>query len=155
MSLFRLVPTLVKYIRFKHTIDLSKVPELVESELEEQFVRGSGPGGQSVNKTANCVVLTHLPTGAAIKCVCNSILLFYYFFAGIVIKCHQSRSLDQNRKMARSLLIKKLDNFINKENSVEAQEKALETKKRNNYEKKQAKLRALKKAWKELQNREE
>lgn len=49
--------------RFKHSIDYSKVPQLIETELEEQFVRGSGPGGQAVNKTANCVVLTHKPTG--------------------------------------------------------------------------------------------
>lgn len=51
------------YKRFKHSIDYSKVPQLVETELDEQFVRGSGPGGQSVNKTANCVVLSHIPTG--------------------------------------------------------------------------------------------
>lgn len=48
---------------FKHTIDRSKVPVLIETDLEEQHVRGSGPGGQSVNKTSNCVVLKHVPTG--------------------------------------------------------------------------------------------
>lgn len=52
---------------YKHTIDYSRVPQLVEGDLEEQFVRGSGPGGQSVNKTSNCVVLTHLPTGKCLK----------------------------------------------------------------------------------------
>lgn len=30
-------------------------------------VRGHGPGGQSVNKTTNCVVLKHRPTGIVIK----------------------------------------------------------------------------------------
>ena len=30
-------------------------PRLEERDLEESFVRGSGPGGQSVNKTENCV----------------------------------------------------------------------------------------------------
>lgn len=44
-------------------IDRSRVPKLIEEDLEEAFVRGSGPGGQSVNKTANCVVLKHKPTG--------------------------------------------------------------------------------------------
>lgn len=58
-------------IRFKHTIDHSKVPQLVEIELEEKFVRGSGPGGQAVNKTANCVVLTHTPTGIQLLIVLN------------------------------------------------------------------------------------
>lgn len=50
-------------IRFKHVLDLSRVPELAEADLEEQFVRGSGPGGQATNKTSNAVVLKHLPTG--------------------------------------------------------------------------------------------
>ena len=44
-------------------VDRSRFPRLQERELEERFVRGSGPGGQSVNKTANCVALKHLPTG--------------------------------------------------------------------------------------------
>lgn len=53
--------------RFKHSIDYSKVPVLIETDLDEQFVRGSGPGGQAVNKTANCVVLKHLPTGTLLE----------------------------------------------------------------------------------------
>lgn len=47
----------------KHTIDFTWVPKLNESDLTEQFVRGGGPGGSAVNKNANCVVLTHNPTG--------------------------------------------------------------------------------------------
>lgn len=47
----------------KHTLDISKVPKINECDLVEQFVRGSGPGGSAVNKNANCVVLTHVPTG--------------------------------------------------------------------------------------------
>lgn len=79
--------------RFKHTY-----PDLIESELEEQFVKGSGPGGQAVNKTSNCVVLKHLPTG-------------------IVIKNHQTRSVEQNRKLARKNLQEKLDHHANGEQS--------------------------------------
>lgn len=47
----------------KSTIDYSKVPVILETDLEEQFVRGSGPGGSNTNKNSNCVVLKHLPTG--------------------------------------------------------------------------------------------
>ena len=36
---------------------------LRECDLDEKFVRGSGPGGQSVNKSRNKVQLTHKPTG--------------------------------------------------------------------------------------------
>ncbi|TRY56287.1 hypothetical protein DNTS_002304 [Danionella cerebrum] len=71
----------------KHRVNL---PELVEDELREQFVRGSGPGGQATNKTSNCVVLKHIPSG-------------------IVVKCHATRSVEQNRKCAREILKEKLE----------------------------------------------
>ncbi|XP_078082228.1 mitochondrial translation release factor in rescue [Mustelus asterias] len=66
------------------------LPVVVEDELDEQFVRGRGPGGQATNKTSNCVVLKHVPSG-------------------IVVKCHQTRSVEQNRKIARTILQEKLD----------------------------------------------
>lgn len=53
-----------------------------ERDLEESFVRGSGKGGQKVNKTNNCVYLKHLPTG-------------------IAVKCHVDRSRELNRFLAR------------------------------------------------------
>ena len=41
---------------------------VVEADLEEKFVRGTGSGGQKINKTSNCVFLKHVPSGLAIKC---------------------------------------------------------------------------------------
>lgn len=38
-----------------------------EKDLIEDFMRGSGPGGQSVAKTNNCVQLKHIPTGIVVK----------------------------------------------------------------------------------------
>ncbi|XP_076007185.1 mitochondrial translation release factor in rescue [Genypterus blacodes] len=78
--------------------DLIDLPVLNEEELEEQFVRGSGPGGQATNKTSNCVVLKHIPTG-------------------IVVKCHQTRSVDINRRRARDILRVKLDVAVKGEHS--------------------------------------
>ncbi|XP_030639307.1 mitochondrial translation release factor in rescue [Chanos chanos] len=78
---------LIRTVGKKDFIDL---PTLNEDDLEEQFVRGSGPGGQATNKTSNCVVLRHIPTG-------------------IVVKCHQTRSLELNRKRAREIMREKLD----------------------------------------------
>ena len=43
--------------------------QLNENDIEESFIKGSGPGGQSVNKTSNCVQLKHLPTGIVVKVV--------------------------------------------------------------------------------------
>ena len=40
---------------------------LREADIEESFVRSSGPGGQHVNKTATCVYLKHLPSGLEVK----------------------------------------------------------------------------------------
>lgn len=39
-----------------------------EEDLEEQFIRGTGPGGQKINKTSSTVLLRHLPTGTEIRC---------------------------------------------------------------------------------------
>ncbi|XP_036454394.1 probable peptide chain release factor C12orf65 homolog, mitochondrial [Colossoma macropomum] len=69
---------------------LTDLPVLNENDLEEQFVRGSGPGGQATNKTSNCVVLKHIPTG-------------------VVVKCHKTRSVELNRKRAREIMREKLD----------------------------------------------
>ena len=35
-------------------------------ELDERFVRASGPGGQNVNKVSTAVTLRHEPTGVAV-----------------------------------------------------------------------------------------
>ncbi|XP_051888391.1 mitochondrial translation release factor in rescue [Pristis pectinata] len=86
------------------------LPVVVEDDLDEQFVRGHGPGGQATNKTSNCVVLKHVPSG-------------------IVVKCHQTRSVDQNRKIARTILQEKLDVYykgINSEVVKEKQEQQME-----------------------------
>ena len=40
---------------------------LREQDLEEKYVRSSGPGGQKVNKTASCVYLRHVPTRLEVK----------------------------------------------------------------------------------------
>ena len=39
-----------------------------EEDLEETFVRGTGSGGQKINKTSSTVVLRHLPTGLEVRC---------------------------------------------------------------------------------------
>ena len=65
-------------------------------------MRGSGPGGQSVAKSNNAVSLKHIPTG-------------------IVAKCHETRSVNQNRLIARQKLLEALDKFYNKDDSVESQ----------------------------------
>lgn len=62
---------------------------VLERDLQEKFVRGSGKGGQKVNKTNSCVCLTHVPSG-------------------IVIKCHREREREINRFLARRALCDEL-----------------------------------------------
>ena len=63
---------------------------ITEDELEEKFVRSSGPGGQHLNKTSTCVYLKHIPTG-------------------IEVKCQKERSQTLNRFLARRILINKIE----------------------------------------------
>ncbi len=37
-------------------------------EVDERFVRGTGPGGQKINKTSSTVWLRHRPTGLEVRC---------------------------------------------------------------------------------------
>ncbi|WOO80340.1 putative peptide chain release factor C12orf65, mitochondrial [Vanrija pseudolonga] len=67
-----------------------EVPDLLESELEEKFVRGRGPGGQAINKTNSSVCLTHLPTG-------------------LRVQAQPTRSREENRAVARKILKERLD----------------------------------------------
>lgn len=63
---------------------------ITETDLLEKFVRGSGSGGQKINKTSNCVFLKHLPTG-------------------VCIKCQMDRSRELNRFLARRELCEQLE----------------------------------------------
>jgi protein subunit release factor B len=61
-----------------------------DEDLEEQFVRSGGQGGQNVNKVATCVVLVHRPSQTQIK-------------------CQQARTQGMNRYLARKQLAEKLE----------------------------------------------
>ena len=38
-----------------------------EDDIEERFIRASGPGGQKVNKSSTCVFIRHIPTDITVK----------------------------------------------------------------------------------------
>ena len=115
----------------KHLIDFSQVPKIdFTSEVKESVGRGSGPGGQKVNKSNNAVVLVHQETK-------------------VFVKCHDTRSLDKNRSIAQSRLVDKLDFHLNGDKSVEAQVKKIE-KEREIIRKEKAKLKREEKALNKL-----
>ncbi len=58
--------------------------------IDEQFVRGSGPGGQKINKTSSCVLLRYEPHG-------------------IVVRCQQDRRRSVNRFLALRELVDQVE----------------------------------------------
>lgn len=52
-----------------------------EEDLTENFIRGSGSGGQKINKTSSCVQLRHAPSGIEIKCQSSRLQASNRFFA--------------------------------------------------------------------------
>ncbi|KAI9014848.1 RF-1 domain-containing protein [Gaertneriomyces semiglobifer] len=84
---------------------------LLETDLEESFVKGSGPGGQKINKCRHRVQLKHIPTG-------------------ITAESQRFRELAANRKEARKLLKLKLDELINGDLSRKQQQIAKQQKRK-------------------------
>lgn len=76
---------------------------IVEGDLIEKFILGSGSGGQKINKTSSCVYLKHIPTG-------------------IEVKCQKDRSRSLNRLFARRELCEKLEERLFQEKSKKQQE---------------------------------
>ena len=66
---------------------------ILEDEIVERFIRGSGKGGQKINKTDSCVYLKYLPME-------------------IEIKCQETRSREKNRYYARQRLLERVEEII-------------------------------------------
>jgi protein subunit release factor B len=80
---------------------------ITEDTLIEKFVRGSGSGGQKINKTSNCVFLKHLPTGVAIKCQLDRSRELNRFLARREL-CDQLEAIRDGRATAKTQAIEKL-----------------------------------------------
>jgi len=63
---------------------------ILAADVEERFVRGSGPGGQKINKTSSTVCVKHRPTG-------------------VEVRCQRERSQAANRETAWAELCEKLE----------------------------------------------
>lgn len=91
----------LNYSALKKASREREIPALNEDDLEESFVKGGGPGGQCINKRSTNVDLLHIPSG-------------------LRVQCQETRSLQENRRIARKLLARKLDELYNPGLSREA-----------------------------------
>ncbi len=78
-----------------------------ETDLLEKFVRGSGAGGQKINKTSNCVFLKHLPTGVCIKCQMDRSREMNRFLARREL-CEQLEAIRDGKAVAKTQAIEKM-----------------------------------------------
>ncbi|KAH8799011.1 peptide chain release factor class I/class II [Hyaloscypha sp. PMI_1271] len=104
-------------------------PPLVhENEFTESFLKGSGPGGQKINKTSSAVQLKHIPTG-------------------LVLKVQATRSRTQNRKIARQMLAERVEEIEKgKESRVAVVQEVKRKRKSSAVKKSKRKYRALEEA---------
>jgi protein subunit release factor B len=94
-----------------------------EQDIDEQFVRSSGAGGQKVNKASTCVMLHHPPTG-------------------IRVKCQKERSQALNRFLARRILLDKIEAKLTGAKAAE-QQKIARVRRQKRKRSRRAKLRMI------------
>lgn len=97
-----------------------------EEELVEKFVRGSGSGGQKINKTSSCVFLKHPPTG-------------------LEVKVQRDRSREMNRYLARKEICEQLEtSLLGKKSERQQIHEKIRRKKRRQSRRQRAKTVNLK-----------
>jgi protein subunit release factor B len=93
-------------------VSLAKVQELRAriarlnirlSDVDESFARGSGKGGQKINKTSNAVTLRYAPLG-------------------LTVRCQRERERSLNRFLALRELVDQIEMRTSPETSVRRQE---------------------------------
>jgi peptide chain release factor len=77
---------------------------VLAADVRESFVRGSGAGGQKINKTSSTVVLRHEPSG-------------------LEVRCQAERSQARNRELAWAGLCEKFEALV-RERRLEQQARA-------------------------------
>jgi peptide chain release factor len=91
------------------------------SEIEEQFAKGSGKGGQKINKTSNCVILK-------------------YPKLNLLVRCQRERKRSINRFLALRELVDKIEIIVSPQTSKKLREidkiRKKKSRKRNKQKKK-------------------
>ena len=104
-------------------LELAKLLNVRPEDIDEYFVRGTGPGGQKINKTNNCVELHHRPTNTNVR-----------------VQAYRQRTL--NREAAYKQLLLKIEEDVMGIKSERAQ-KAFKVRKQKNRRSRRAKEKML------------
>ena len=80
---------------------------ILEGDLIERFIRGTGRGGKKINKTSSCVYLQHQPSGIEIKCQAQRSREMNRFIARREL-CERLEEIAQGRKSERQQRIEKI-----------------------------------------------
>ena len=97
-----------------------------ESDLDEHFIRSTGPGGQNVNKVETGVYLKHRGTG-------------------IEVKCMAARSQALNRFRARQILLAKIaQSVLGRESETQQRIEKIRRQKRKRSKRAKEKMLAAK-----------
>ncbi len=94
---------MIKQDKWDELLDKMTKLGILEEDLVEKFILGSGRGGQNLQKTSSCVYLKHIPTG-------------------MEVKCQRDRSRDMNRFFARRDLCEKIEAEVLKIKTAKIQE---------------------------------
>lgn len=93
-----------------------------EEDLDEQFIRSSGPGGQHLNKASTCVHLFHRPSGLSVK-------------------CREERSRALNRYLARARLAARFEEIrLGRESAAEGEREKIRRRKRRRSRRAKARM---------------
>ena len=106
-----------------HFLEKAVALNIFPHDVTEEFIRGSGHGGQKINKTSSCVLLKFLPTG-------------------VTVRCQKHREQVRNRISAYKLLILKIEEKMKGAQS-ERQQKIFKLKKQKQKRSKRAKEKIL------------
>ncbi|MDR3049398.1 MAG: peptide chain release factor-like protein [Elusimicrobiota bacterium] len=104
-----------------------------ETDIEENFIRSPGKGGQNVNKVSTAVWLKHIPSGIEVKCSKERLQGLNRFLARRILADKIAEIIDGEKSKKRQA-IEKIRRQKRKR-SKRAKEKMLENKKRSSQKK--------------------